>query len=157
MRKRLILTVAQTTQNIWHFMVGKSILQEIATLAIIQEISDSNLETGRYSPKSGVAWIMRESWQHCDTTIMTAGCISIYNHQLFCFLKSFVLAMYFLSFQNNISSLCTGVISQYIIYHLKNSLIIHMLKDKQKKLQLFLMFISDKDTDKLYIQFFRPK
>ena len=27
-------------------MVGKSSLQEIATLAIIQEISDSNLETG---------------------------------------------------------------------------------------------------------------
>ena len=42
-----MLTVAQTTQNIWNFMVGKSSLQEIATLAIIREISDSNLETGR--------------------------------------------------------------------------------------------------------------
>ena len=42
-------------------MVGKSSLQEIATLAIIQEISDSNLETGRYSPKSGVSRIGRES------------------------------------------------------------------------------------------------
>ena len=156
MTKRLLLTVAQTTQNIWHFMVGKSILQEIATLAIIQEISDSNLETGRYGPKSGVSWIMRESWQHCDTTIMTAGCISIYNHQLFPkkFCSDYVLSY---SFQNNISSLCTGVISQYIIYHLKNLLIIHMLKDKQKKLQLFLVSISDKDTVKLYIQFFRPK
>ena len=42
-------------------MVGKSSLQEIATLAIIQEISDSNLETGRYSPTSGVSRISRES------------------------------------------------------------------------------------------------
>ena len=32
-----------------------------------------------------------------------------------------------------------------------------MLEEKQKKLQLFLMSISDKDTAKLYIQFFRPK
>ena len=32
------VTVAQTTQNIWKFMVGKSSLQEIATLAIIREI-----------------------------------------------------------------------------------------------------------------------
>ena len=46
-------------------MVGKSSLQEIATLAIIREISDSNLETGRYSPKFGVSRISRESWQHC--------------------------------------------------------------------------------------------
>ena len=59
------VTVAQTTQNIWKFMVGKSSLQEIATLAIIREISDSNLETGRYSLKSGVSRIIRESWQHC--------------------------------------------------------------------------------------------
>ena len=36
-------------------MVGKLSLQEIATLAIIWEISDSNLETGRYSLKSGVS------------------------------------------------------------------------------------------------------
>ena len=96
MRKHSMLTVAQTMQNIWHLMVGKSSLQEIATLAIIQEKTDSDLETGRYGPKSGVSWIMQESWQHCDTTVMTAGCISIHNHQLFCFLKSFVLARYFL-------------------------------------------------------------
>ena len=61
MRKHSMLTVAQTMQNILHFMVGKSSLQEIATLAIIQEISDSNLETGRYSPKSGVFLIIQES------------------------------------------------------------------------------------------------
>ena len=38
-------------------------LQEIATLVIIREISDSNLETGRYGPKPGVSRIIRESWQ----------------------------------------------------------------------------------------------
>ena len=36
-----------------NFMVGKSILQEMATLVISRETSDSNLETGRCSPKSG--------------------------------------------------------------------------------------------------------
>ena len=42
-------------------MVGKLSLQEIATLAIIQEISDSNLDTGRYGTKSGVSWIIWDS------------------------------------------------------------------------------------------------
>ena len=60
-----MLTLAQTTQDIWNFIVKKSSLQEIAALAIIWEISDSNLETGRYGPKSGVSRITRESWQHC--------------------------------------------------------------------------------------------
>ena len=35
------------------------------TEAIIVEISYSNLETVRYSPKSEVSQIIRESWQHC--------------------------------------------------------------------------------------------
>ena len=39
MRKRSVLTVAQTTQK----FVGKLSLQEISTLAIIREISASNL------------------------------------------------------------------------------------------------------------------
>ena len=43
------------------FCGWKSSLQEIATLAITREISDSNLETGRYGPKSGVSRIIRES------------------------------------------------------------------------------------------------
>ena len=64
-----MLTVAQITQNILPLMVEKSSLQEIATLAIIWEISDSNLETGRYGPKSGVSRIIRESWQHYFHTI----------------------------------------------------------------------------------------
>ena len=58
-----MLTVAETTQNIWNFMVRKSSLQEIATLVIIQVKSDSNLETGRYSPKLGVSRVVQESWQ----------------------------------------------------------------------------------------------
>ena len=60
-----MLTVARTTQNIWNFMVEKSSLQEIATLAIIQKISESNMETGKYGPKSGVSRIIWESWQQC--------------------------------------------------------------------------------------------
>ena len=51
-------TMAQTMQNIWNFIVRKSNLQE---MAIIQEILDSNLETGRNSSKSGVSWIIWES------------------------------------------------------------------------------------------------
>ena len=53
-------------KNVWNFMVIKWRLQEIATWVIIWEISDSNLETGRYGPKSGVTLIIRESWQHWD-------------------------------------------------------------------------------------------
>ena len=56
-----MLTIAQTMKNISNFMVGKSSLQEIAPLAIIWEISDSNLETRRYGPNSGVSHIIRES------------------------------------------------------------------------------------------------
>ena len=56
-----MLTAAQTTQNISNFMVGKSSLQEITSLAIIRKISDSNLESGRYSSKSGVSPIIWES------------------------------------------------------------------------------------------------
>ena len=50
-----MLTAAQTTQNISNFMVRKSSLQEITSLAIIRKISDANLESGRYSSKSGVS------------------------------------------------------------------------------------------------------
>ena len=46
-------------------MVEKSGLQEIATLAIIREILDSNLEIGRYGPKFEVSPIIQEGWQHC--------------------------------------------------------------------------------------------
>ena len=42
-------------------MVGKTSLQEIATVAIIREISDSNMETGKYGPKAGVSRIIWES------------------------------------------------------------------------------------------------
>ena len=57
-----MFTVAQTMQLfeiLW--LESHAILQEMATLAIIREIADSNLKTGRYSLKSGVSQIMRES------------------------------------------------------------------------------------------------
>ena len=68
-------------QNIWNFMVGKLSLQEIATLAIIREISDSKLETGRYGPKSGVSRIIRESWQQCSP--FTDSCLNLSTRATF--------------------------------------------------------------------------
>ena len=66
--------VNSSSNNAKHlnFMVRKSSVQEIATLVIIREISDSNLETGRYtySPKSRV---IRESWQHSQQQNETSG------------------------------------------------------------------------------------
>ena len=56
-----MLTAAQTLQNISNFMIGKSSLQEITSLAIIRKISDSNLESRRYSSNSGVSPIIWES------------------------------------------------------------------------------------------------
>ena len=56
-----MIIVAQTTKNSRNFIVRKSSLQEIATFVIIRAIKDSDLETGRYSPKSGVFQIIRES------------------------------------------------------------------------------------------------
>ena len=55
-------------------MDGKSTLQQISTLAIIREISDSDLEIGRYNLKSGVwspnypgeltaLWIITRFWE----------------------------------------------------------------------------------------------
>ena len=65
-------TIAKTTQNIWNFIVRKSNLQEIwHTSAIIQEISDSNMETGRNSSKSGFFRIIQESWHPCITATQT--------------------------------------------------------------------------------------
>ena len=75
-KKRSMFSVAQTMQNIWNFMIGKSSLQEIATLAIIREISDSNLETGGYSPKSGVSRII---WESCMTALPSGRPFSVPN------------------------------------------------------------------------------
>ena len=55
--------MAQTTQNIWNFMPESLVYKKWQTLAIMREISDSNLETGKYGPKSGVSRIIQESWQ----------------------------------------------------------------------------------------------
>lgn len=54
-------------QNIRNFIFfGKVSIQEMANFSnnIIWAISDSNLQTGIYSPKCGVSWIIWESWQH---------------------------------------------------------------------------------------------
>ena len=60
-------TIAQTTQNI-NFETSLSaswIYKKWQTLAIIQGVSDSNLETRRHGSKSGVSRITQESWQPC--------------------------------------------------------------------------------------------
>jgi len=57
--------IAQTTQNIWNFMPESLVYKKWQTSAFIQEISDSNLETGKYGPKSGDSRIILERWQHC--------------------------------------------------------------------------------------------
>ena len=57
--------IAQTTQNIWNLLSESQLYKKWQNSAIIQGISYSNLETGRYGPKSGVSQIIRESWQHC--------------------------------------------------------------------------------------------
>ena len=65
------ISMAQTMPNSWHFIVGKSsLLKKWQTLAIIQEISFSNLETGRYGQKPGVSQIIQESWQHSLSALL---------------------------------------------------------------------------------------
>ena len=47
-----IIIIIIITQNSWNFIVGRSsLLEKWQTSVIIREISDSNLETGRYGPK----------------------------------------------------------------------------------------------------------
>ena len=69
-------------------MVGKSILQEMATLAIIQEISDSNLETGRYGPKSGVSHL-GELTELLSLGILWFTCHSFHRIKIFVHLHVF--------------------------------------------------------------------
>ena len=58
-----MLTVRQLKQRkIFEISLSESrIYKKWQTLAIIWEISDSNLETGRNGSKSGVSQIIRES------------------------------------------------------------------------------------------------
>ena len=54
--------IAQTTQSIWKISLSESrFYKKLQTMAIIREISDSNLEAGRNSSKPGVSRIIRES------------------------------------------------------------------------------------------------
>ena len=53
-------------QNIEMLLSESQVHRKWQTLAIIREISGSNLETaGRYGSKSGVSRIIRKSQQHC--------------------------------------------------------------------------------------------
>ena len=58
-----MLTVRQLKQRkIFEISLSESrIYKKWQTLAIIRQISDSNLETGRNGSKSGVSLIIRES------------------------------------------------------------------------------------------------
>ena len=69
------IKIAQTMQNIWNsaceqrawlfeILLSESLPKKWQTSGIIWEISYSNLETRRYSPKSGISRIIQESWQH---------------------------------------------------------------------------------------------
>ena len=65
LRKSLMLT-AKTTQSIWNILLLESqVYKKWQSSVIILEISDSNLESGRYGPKSGFSRIIWESWQPC--------------------------------------------------------------------------------------------
>ena len=66
--KRLMLTVNKLKQpKIFKISLSESrIYKKWQTSAIIREISDSNLDTGRNGLKSGVSRIIRESWRPCN-------------------------------------------------------------------------------------------
>ena len=59
LRQRKIVEILNTVKKL------STEMKKWQTSKIIQEISNSNLETGRYGPKSGLAQIIQESWQHC--------------------------------------------------------------------------------------------
>ena len=74
------IKIAQTTQNSWNFIVGKSsLLKKWQISAIIREIQTLSSETGRYGPKkSGVSRIIRKSWQHCTFPCLSSCYICIW-------------------------------------------------------------------------------
>ena len=82
--------ITQTMQNIRNFIVRKSIYKK-------WKISDSHLETGRKSSKSGVSWIIWERGQHRDVCCVVLAslrsvCISTpvcSPHPAFCIFELF--------------------------------------------------------------------
>ena len=58
-----MLTAAQTMQNIEILRLESRVYRKytVATLVNTPQLSDSNLEMGRYSLKPGVSWIIWES------------------------------------------------------------------------------------------------
>ena len=64
--EKCLMLTAKTTQSIWNILLLESqVYKKWQSSVIILEISDSNLESGRYGPKSGVSQIIWESWQPC--------------------------------------------------------------------------------------------
>ena len=52
--------------KIFEILLSESqVYKKWQTSAIFLEISNSYLESGRYGPKSGISWIIRDSWQPC--------------------------------------------------------------------------------------------
>ena len=60
--------IAQKKRKVfeWNSLPESRFYKKWQTSAIIWEISDSNLETGRNGSKSGVSRIIPESWQPCN-------------------------------------------------------------------------------------------
>ena len=56
LRQRKIVEILNTVKKL------STEMKKWQTSKIIQEISNSNLETGRYGPKSGLTQIIQESW-----------------------------------------------------------------------------------------------
>ena len=61
----LTVKLLQTTQKIEILGSESQVYKKWQTAAMIREIFNSNVETGRNGPESGVSQIVRESWQHC--------------------------------------------------------------------------------------------
>ena len=57
----LTVKLLQTRQKIRILGSESRVYKKWQTSAVIREILDSNLETGRYGPESGVSRIIRES------------------------------------------------------------------------------------------------
>ena len=60
----LTVKLLQTTQKIEILGSESQVYKKWQTAAMIREIFNSNMETGRNGPESGVSQIVRESWQH---------------------------------------------------------------------------------------------
>ena len=128
MRKRSVFTaiVAQTTQNIWNFVVGKSSLQEIATLTIIREISDSNLEAGKIMLTELYYLHVSLSMKCTRPTRLVVGLIcyrhSNWNTWNTTFSKSKIFSSFFCKWTNKIQAFNYAAIENFTPFELTRPL-----------------------------------